>query len=206
MSSLGEYAYCPRRCGLHTLEQVYHENLFTLRGTEVHEIAHMPCGSDVGGVHVERALPLFCDALGIHGVADVVEFRSDGSVYPVEYKPGKAPTRVGPSERAEAVQLCGQALCLEAMFSLEVPAGAIYYHGSRARREILMTEAIRERTLAAIDGARRLYSAARLPEPVDDARCPACSLIDACVPSTLRAMQGASVFAIFAPMEWEGLE
>lgn len=40
------------------------------------------------GLRVERALPLFCDRLGLVGKADVVEFLCDGTPCPVEYKHG----------------------------------------------------------------------------------------------------------------------
>ena len=39
-------------------------------------------------VRVERALPVFCDRLGLVGKTDVVEFLPDGTPYPVEYKHG----------------------------------------------------------------------------------------------------------------------
>ena len=40
------------------------------------------------GLRIERALPLWSDALGLIGKADVVEFEVDGTPYPVEYKHG----------------------------------------------------------------------------------------------------------------------
>jgi CRISPR-associated exonuclease Cas4 len=52
----------------------------------------------------------------------VVEFHSDGSVLPVEYKRGKPKIH-----RADEVQLCAQALCLEEMLGCSIPRGMLYY-------------------------------------------------------------------------------
>jgi CRISPR-associated exonuclease Cas4 len=57
------------------------------------------------------ALPLACRRLNLVGVADLVEFRAGAegeTAFPVEFKRGK-PKR----HRADEVQLCAQALCLE---------------------------------------------------------------------------------------------
>ena len=55
------------------------------------------------------------------GVADVVELRG-GRPYPVEYKRGQPKCH-----RADEVQLCAQALCLEEMFACVIPEGAVFY-------------------------------------------------------------------------------
>ena len=77
------------------------------------------------------ALPLTCRRLNLSGVADIVEFRAgvDGeTAYPVEYKRGKAKLH-----RADEVQLCAQALCLEEMTGRAVPEGALFYAEVRRR-------------------------------------------------------------------------
>src|SRR5215210_2382792 len=85
------------------------------------------CESSVGS--------LFSERLGLVGKADVVEFRSDGTLYPVEYKSG--PRR---ESRHDDVQLCAQAMCLEEMLDREVSCGAIYHYASRRRREVAFDE------------------------------------------------------------------
>ena len=44
------------------------------------------------GVRIERALPVWCDRLGLIGKCDIVEFDRDGIPYPIKYKHG--PKRV----------------------------------------------------------------------------------------------------------------
>jgi CRISPR-associated exonuclease Cas4 len=184
ISALQHYSYCPRQCGLIHLERVFDENVFTLRGHRAHERVHSgESGDAVRGVRVERALPIWCDRLGISGVSDVVEFSPDGSAYPVEYKSG--PRR---HQRHDDLQLCAQALCLEEMLGRAVPKGAIYSVQSRRRREVLLDDGLRRETEEAVREVRAMQRSGKLPPPVDDARCPNCSLLDACVPSSLLAV------------------
>jgi CRISPR-associated exonuclease Cas4 len=183
ISALEHYSYCPRQCGLIHVEQIFDENVFTLKGRQAHERADEPNTRWEEGVRIERALPLWSDRLGLTGRADVVEFHPDGSVIPVEYKHG--PRR---QHRHDDVQVCAQALCLEEMLGRPVPRGAVYAHSSRRRREVRLDRALREQTEALVAAIRALRRTGRLPPPVNDARCPNCSLIDACVPA---AVEGA---------------
>jgi CRISPR-associated exonuclease Cas4 len=187
LSALEHYAYCPRQCGLIHIEQVFEENVFTLRGRQAHERAHDSESSDSsGGVRSERSLPLWCDRLGVYGVADVVEFHPDGAVYPVEYKSGPRRRR-----GHDDVQLCAQAMCLEEMLGVAVPRGAIYSAQSRRRREVALDARLRETTEEVIVRTREMLRSGALPAPANDARCPNCSLIDACLPGTLVAARVA---------------
>ena len=88
LSALQHWAYCPRQCGLIHLEQAFDDNLHTLRGQAVHATVDQPGVEVRAGLRIERALPLWSDALGLIGKADVVEFEPDGTPYPVEYKHG----------------------------------------------------------------------------------------------------------------------
>jgi CRISPR-associated exonuclease Cas4 len=181
ISALEHWSYCPRQCALIHLEQTYDENLFTLRGNRAHRRVHEEGSAVEHGVHAVRGMPLWSDRLGLRGKADVVEFVGPAgeSPYPVEHKVGRAKATHG----HEALQLCAQALCLEEMLGVPVPAGAISYHGSKSRREIAFDAALRARTEAAITEVRAMLRGSRLPPAVDDARCPNCSLLDACLPA-----------------------
>ena len=110
ISALEHYSYCPRQCALIHAEQVYDENVFTLRGNRMHERADEHSTRIENGVRMERALPLWSDNLGLVGKADIVEFEGDGTVRPVEYKPGARPVTIH-----DDIQVCAQALCLEEM-------------------------------------------------------------------------------------------
>lgn len=182
ISAIEHYSYCPRQCGLIHLEQIFDDNIFTLRGRRAHQRAHTALSRVENGVRVERALPLWSDRLGLHGVADAVEFHEDGTVYPVEYKLGARRQL-----RHDALQLCAQALCLEEMLGVQVTRGAIYSHDARRRREVVLDASLREETERVIAEIRAMQRTGVLPPAVNDRRCPDCSLIDACLPAGVLA-------------------
>lgn len=177
ISALQHHSYCPRQCALIHVEKVFDENLYTMRGRRVHERAHDSEGALEDGVRVERGLSLFSERLGLIGKSDVVEFRSGEAPYPVEYKSG--PRR---GSTHDDIQLCAQAMCLEEMLGRDVPRGAVYHYASRRRREVAFDPALRSLTEETVHDVRRLLVTSTVPPPVADARCPKCSLFDACMP------------------------
>lgn len=202
LSAIAHYSYCPRRCALIHVEHVFEDNLFTLRGSMAHARADEPTEATLGGVAEERALPIWSERHGLYGKADVVEFHPDGSICPVEYKHG--------SKRESAhdeLQLCAQAMCLEEMFCSEIPCGAVYSSSSHARREVEFTPLLREKTLEAAQAVREMFAANVVPPPVNDARCPNCSLVTACMPSGVDYLAGLSAEGfLFKPSESEVVE
>jgi CRISPR-associated exonuclease Cas4 len=94
-------------------------------------------------------------------------------------------------------------MCLEEMLEVDVPRGAIYLVRARRREEVVLDEVLRAETRSAIEEIRRVLREQRLPEAPNDARCPKCSLINACLPSVvgeparLRGLQGA----LFRPLQ-----
>lgn len=181
VSALQHFSYCPRQCALIHVAQIFDENLYTLRGRSVHRRAHEPGREARGGVRVERGLPIWSKKHGLTGKADVVEFEGD-TIRPIEYKAGRLRNRRG--RDADRIQLCAQALCLEEMFRTSVEEGDLYYAGSRRRISVPMEQGLRERTLEIVAEVRRQLADALVPPPVNDARCPDCSLHDGCVPAT----------------------
>ena len=115
--------------------------------------------------------------LGVSGIADVVEVRDDdGSLYPVEYKRGRPK-----SNRADQVQLCAQALCLEEMLARPVPEGALFYGRSRRRRVVAFDSDLRALTERVAADTRTLLRCGRTPPPeYEAAKCEACSLQELC--------------------------
>ena len=181
LSALQHFAFCPRQCALIYIEQVWAENIYTLRGLRVHEKVHEPENELIeAGIRVERSLYLCSHQLGIRGIADVVEFNSNGTPYPVEYKSGSKKSR-----QADSIQLCAQALCLEEMLDRPVKVGAIFYHKSRRRKEIEFNDKLRSLTLKTIEQTRSLLKQDNLPPPVKDKRCEDCSLIQTCMPDAI---------------------
>lgn len=188
ISALNQYAYCSRRCALIHVEQTFDDNIYTMRGRDLHERTDQPTKSGwEENVRVERALPLWSKRLGLIGKADVVEFHGD-TPYPVEYKSGR-------NRRFENddLQVCAQAMCLEEMAGKDVPRGAIYHHSSRRRREVVFTPALRRRVEEAVIGIRQMLGSGRLPPPVNDRRCEHCSLKESCMPSVIGEQERARV-------------
>jgi CRISPR-associated exonuclease Cas4 len=176
ISAIEHWSYCPRQCALIHLEQTYDENLFTLRGNRAHERAHSESVATEDGVRIVRGLPLWSDRLGLTGKADIVEWHGE-TPYPVEYKVGKQRTW-----EHEALQLCAQAICLEEMLGVPVPQGAIFYVGSKRRREVTFDPGQVELVETTVTGIRAMLADQRLPHAINDSRCPNCSLVDACAP------------------------
>jgi CRISPR-associated exonuclease Cas4 len=190
ISAIEHFSYCARQCALIHIEQVFEENVFTIRGRLAHERVEAGEEGLSSGVRIVRSVPLWSERLGLRGVADVVELRPEGP-YPVEYKVGK---RHGPHAD---LQLCAQALCLEEMMGAEIGRGAIFYHALRRRHEVRFDPALRQRTEQAVAGIRAMLEKTVLPPPPNDARCPNCSLINVCMPrvlgepARLRGLKGA---------------
>ena len=196
ISALEHYSYCPRQCALIHVEQTYDENLYTMRGRLMHE--RVDSGEDAPnrGVVTQRAIPLWSERFGLRGKADAVEWHA-GVPYPVEYKVGR---RKG---QHTDLQLCAQALCLEEMLGVAVPRGAIYYGVTRRRHEVVFDAGLRARTLEIIDAVRAMLVAQALPAAPNDARCPNCSLIHACLPDVVSQRARLRVFqaALFDPRD-----
>lgn len=186
ISALQHWAYCPRQCALIHIEQVFEENLFTLRGQALHKRVDDPGFETRDGLRTERALPLFCDRLGLVGKADVVEFPPDGTPYPVEYKHGSRHKRADISA-CDDVQLAAQAICLEEMFGRSVPEGALYYATSRRRRIVAIDDALRQQVEDIAGAVRTALAEGRVPPPRNDEHCRSCSLRDLCQPEALAA-------------------
>ena len=180
ISAIEHYSYCPRQCALIHVEQVFDENVFTLRGSKAHEKADTVSWEMDGATRIERALPLWSERLGLTGRADTVEFREDGTVFPVEYKHGPRRDHVH-----DDLQLCAQTICLEEIFGRPIRFGAIYHHSSHRRRDVEFTEDLRSQVERVVGAIREMRASGYMPPPVNDKRCTNCSLVDACIPDAL---------------------
>ena len=104
LSLLQHYLFCPRQFALIELECAWAENVFTAEGQVMHEKVNSGGHDTRGNIKTVRTLPLGHRALGLEGVADVVEYHTDDTgtqiPFPIEYKRGKPK-----SHRADEVQL-----------------------------------------------------------------------------------------------------
>ncbi|MDF9391322.1 MULTISPECIES: CRISPR-associated protein Cas4 [Methylococcus] len=201
LSSLNQYAYCPRRCYLIHAEGEFKDNVHTVSGTLEHERVDQSESRGQVGIRIEYALSVWSDSLGLSGRCDVVEFHPDGTIYPVEYKHGKRKQWDN-----DDLQLAAQALCLEEMTGKPVIRGAIFHQQSKRRREVLITEALKQAVREAVPRIRTLLNGAIRPPPLqgaDTKRCGECSLRDICEPELAGADPTLSALAksLFEPEE-----
>lgn len=193
ISALQHWLFCPRQCALIHVEQAWAENRFTAEGRVLHEKAHDGPDETRDGVRITRGMAVRSLELGLSGQCDVVEFHRDGRVVPVEYKRGKPKTH-----RADEVQLCAQALCLEEMLGLregEIERGSLFYGTSRRRTEVVCDEVLRGLTLTAVAAVQEMRANGTTPTAAyESRRCDACSLIDLCQPRAMRFRRGTEAW------------
>ncbi|WP_329743293.1 CRISPR-associated protein Cas4 [Dyella sp. A6] len=184
ISALQHYLYCPRQCALIHIERQWAENRQTAEGHLLHKRADQPQSERRNGIRTVTAMPLLDLQLGITGVADVVEFHRGvdaEQAFPVEYKRGRPK-----SHRADEVQLCAQALCLESMLGQSVMTGALFYGQTRRRKDVAFNNELRALTRQIITATREMILSGRTPlAHYEPKRCDACSLIDLCQPRLL---------------------
>lgn len=202
LSALQHWRYCPRQCGLIHLEQVFDENIYTLRGQALHAKVDQPGVETAKGVRVERALPLWHDDIGLLGKSDVVEFLAGGVPYPVEYKHGSR-NKAADIAACDDLQLAAQALCLQAMTGKPVNEGALYYATSKRRRVVEITAQLRADVAHTADAIRQMLVSGELPPPLPAEqaakRCKACSLLERCQPQATPTGLWAARAALFDP-------
>ena len=183
ISALQHYLFCPRQCALIHLEQAWAEDARTAEGRVLHEKVDAGQAEARPGVVLARGLSLRSVRLGVSGRADAVELRGHPPVpYPVEYKRGRPK-----AHRADEVQLCAQAICLEEMFGVAVPEGALYYAAQRRRTLVPIDATLRHLTETVAASARAMVASGKTPAPRHTRACAACSLHDLCLPERLEA-------------------
>ena len=183
ISALQHQLFCPRQCALIHLEQQWMENAATTEGKILHERVDGGGADRRRGVRVVRGVSLRSDALGVTGRADAVELHGVGRAVrpmPVEYKRGKPKPH-----RADEVQLCAQAICLEEMFGCAVPQGALFYGVTRRRTVVAIDAELRALTAQIAADVHAMLESGRTPPPVPMPACARCSLEPLCRPRAI---------------------
>ena len=185
LSVLQHIAFCERQCALIHMEQLWAENRLTVEGKIMHEHVHDENRVTRGDLRIDYGVSLRSLRLGLIGKADVVEFhRQQGAAwcpFPVEYKRGKPKP-----DDCDKIQLCAQAICLEEMLAVAIPAGALFYGQTRHRLDVQFDEALRQETAEAALRAHELIASGRTPPPVYEKRCESCSLFEQCLPKVIQ--------------------
>jgi CRISPR-associated exonuclease Cas4 len=202
LSGLQHLMFCERQWALIHMEQEWDENVLTVEGKQLHEFVHEQGSGARDGVRMVRGLRLRSLALGLYGVADLVEFHPAASgaalpglpgrwlPYPVEYKRGRKRY-----DKADEVQLCAQALCLEEMLNVSVEKGAVFYGQPRRRSDVDLVSGLRETVAALCRRTRELYGARQMPPPRLGRHCKNCSLESACMPNLAEKDRSAKYVA-----------
>lgn len=196
ISGIQHFKFCRRQWALIHIEQQWDENVHTVVGELMHKKVHDPYITEKRkDVLITRALPVSSRIMGVSGECDVVEFHKseDGiklyghrglyEVYPIEYKKGKP--KVTEEDR---LQLAAQALCMEEMFSISVPEGAIFYGETRRRDIIQITEELRKEVKDMFLEMHQYYDRQYTPKVKYSKACNACSLKDICLPKLGKAV------------------
>ena len=185
ISALQHWLFCPRQSALIHVERLWEENRLTAEGQVLHERADEGIPESRDGKRILRSVHIASNRLGVHGLADVVEMQGHAA-FPVEYKRGRPK-----NHRADEVQLCAQALCLEEMTGHEVPEGALFYGVQRRRQVVVFDAELRTITERVAREARDAVALGILPPPVyEPDRCDSCSLHQLCRPQARNKVSG----------------
>lgn len=191
LSGLQHVVFCERQAALIHVEQTWADNALTVQGTQRHaRVDTDGPRRELRGDHLlVRRLTLISRRLGLSGIADVVEFERDENggpvpgvggrwrATPVEYKRGRPK-----AHRADEVQLCAQAICLEEMLGPPIAAGYLFYGLDQRRVEIRFDKELRDLVESVTTRFREIMQRGETPPAIWHEGCPSCSLIEVCMP------------------------
>lgn len=196
LSGIQHFAFCKRQWALIHIEQQWAENYRTTAGELMHKKAHDEGSFEKrGDLLIVRGLRIASHELGLSGQCDVVEFHQseegidlfgyDGKwiPLPIEYKHGT------PKEnKADELQLCAQAACLEEMFQTSISQGFLYYGENRRRSKVEFTQDLRSEMRKTAQKMHEMFKRGHTPNVKSSKRCKACSLANLCLPKLQKGM------------------
>ncbi|MDP2364869.1 MAG: CRISPR-associated protein Cas4, partial [Ignavibacteria bacterium] len=180
---LQHYVYCPRQCGLIHVDDVWQDNVFTVRGNILHEKVDTDTYETRGTTKTVRGLRIHSYKFGITGRCDVVEFKETENgkvVLPVEFKSGEPKEDI-----SDKVQLCAQAICLEEMLNITIKQGFFFYGKIRRRNIVDIDEELRTQTEKIIFAVREIVTSKKIPVAEYQTKCRNCSLQSICQPKAM---------------------
>ena len=153
LSNIQHFSFCKRQWSFIVLENIWIENKLTIEGENIHKNTDDETFTETrNDVIITRAVPVVSYELGLSGKCDVVEFHKNENginlkgrsgkyiPVPIEYKHGSKK-----ADDIDIVQLCAQGLCLEEMLHISIPVGYMFYHKTRRREEVKLTEQLKNK-------------------------------------------------------------
>ena len=200
LSGIQHFCFCRRQWALIHIENLWAENGLTAEGRVQHRRAHDRSQTEKRGDELTvRGMPIKSAELGVSGECDVVVFTQaeDGvslhgrrglwRILPVEYKRGKS--KVSDCDR---LQVAAQAMCLEEMFSCRIERAALFYHETKTREYIDLTDELRGNVAKLFIEMHGYYRRGYTPRVRPSVSCKRCSLSDLCLPDLLKKKESAS--------------
>lgn len=197
LSYVSQYGYCKRRAGLLLLEQQWEDNVSTVEGMVAHERVHSGLQESRSSIIILRSISLCSYELGLNGKSDCIELTRSPEGYllpwiedkwmvcPVEYKHGEVR-----KELEYELQVCAQAMCIEEMTGCRIEYGYIYYEGDRRREKVVLDIQMRGLVIEASKELHEMLRTCKTPDAIKSRRCPECSLIDICLPGSMKSTSG----------------
>jgi CRISPR-associated protein Cas1 len=193
---LNEFVYCPRLFYFEWVQGEWSDNADVAEGQLTHRRVDTETGAlpdaevaeEEGGPHAARSVLLSAPVAGLIARLDLVEAEGKKAT-PVDYKKGAAPDVLEGAWEPDRVQLCAQGIILREN-GYECDRGIAYYAKSKKRVEVLFTDELVRRTLAARDAARAASQGPIPPPLVDSPKCPRCSLVSICLPDETNLLTG----------------
>jgi CRISPR-associated exonuclease Cas4 len=193
LSGIQHFVFCRRQWALIHVERQWKDNLLTVEGRQFHQRVDDPYFDESRReMIIARSVPVASYRLGLSGICDVIEFIESAEgvalpgrkglylTTPVEYKRGRE--KPDPCDEA---QLCAQAMCLEEMLAVSIPAGYLYYGETRHRVAVDLNAEIRKLVQDMSDEMHAYFSRGYTPRVRTSKACRSCSLADICLPVLL---------------------
>ena len=190
LSGIQHFLFCRRQWALIHVERQWQENAFTAEGRLLHRRVDDPFFVEKRkGLITSRSVPVASYRLGLNGICDVVEFtRCETGVHlpereglyqpcPVEYKRGKPK-----EDKCDEAQLCAQAICLEEMLTVDIPAGVLFYAEPRQRCRVEFTPELRRLVIDIAAEMQDYFKRGYTPRVKTSKACRSCSLAESCLP------------------------
>lgn len=189
LSWLSQVDYCTRRAALLLNERIWVENADTAKGRTEHSRVHDARVERRGDRLKLYEYTVFSDTMQVWGKCDCIEAQrwEQGCkikavdfpvmLYPIEYKHGSVR-----EERSYMIQLCAQAMCLEEMFSTNIPCGALFFISAHRRMEVEFTDQLRSEVTERVAVLRNLWEVHSIPPAEYGAKCRRCSIQEYCMP------------------------